>query len=145
MTFTYASARELARLVGTSYAEMNCWAFVRAAFAFQDVELPSSYHTAIDQSWFRRVEPDEAPEPWDVVAIELPRDRADVELPKFANHCGIYLGESELIHSVDPAGVSVNRLDRAPWSKRIVGLMRLQVPGGISKTPPLMTDGADRP
>lgn len=125
MTLTADTARALASLVGTSYAQLNCWQFVRTAFACNDVELPAGYHAAIAAGVFRRVGKSEAPEAWDVIAIELPRDRADVDLPQFANHCGIYLGERLFIHSVDPAGVVISNLDRVPWSKRIVGFMRL--------------------
>lgn len=97
---------------------MTCWGFVRDAYRLEGVVLPEDYFGEA-LPLLRIVDPTaEILEAGDLVVI---RNHA------FAtNHCGLMVSGSEFMHSLEDFGVLVSRIDRAPWSHRIVGYLRLK-------------------
>lgn len=111
--FTLEAARALTRLVGKPYAEMDCWHLVRLAYAAQGVTLPHDYFTAAE-TMFRTVRDGEEKRPFDVVVIR--------NHPILTNHCGLYLGDGTVLHSMQDSGVVCQTLPRIA---RVAGFLRL--------------------
>jgi cell wall-associated NlpC family hydrolase len=95
--------------VGRSHADLDCWELVREAFRLRDVKLHASYHEALLNGMFRTVF---EPEPWDLVPISNHR-------LEIVNHVALYLGDGQIIHSIEDAGVVLHPLTREPWFSRI--------------------------
>lgn len=99
----------IAGWVGRSHAELNCWELVRAAFRMRGEQLPASYHEALLKGMFRTVF---EPEPWDLVPVCNHR-------LEIVNHVALYLGDGQIIHSLEDVGVVAHPLVREPWFSRI--------------------------
>jgi cell wall-associated NlpC family hydrolase len=112
MRLDNAAAQALTRLVGTRYADMNCWRLVQFAYGVQGVELPD-YWNALGR--FRVVSDDEHLAPFDVAVI---RNHQIV-----TNHVGLYVGNASILHSMEDTGVVCQPMDRV---HRIVGFLRLK-------------------
>lgn len=95
--------------VGRSYAEMDCWELIRRAYRLREVVLPNHYHAALSQGMFRTVFD---PEPWDIVPISNHK-------LEIVNHVALYLGDGQIIHSIEDSNVCVQPLTREPWFSRI--------------------------
>lgn len=114
MPFSDAAAKALTRLVGTPYSRMDCWRLVSFCFASQGVDLPTDYFTAAETR-FRTLRPSEDPKPFDVVVIR--------NHPVITNHCGLYLGNGQVLHSMQDTGVVCQPLMRIA---RVEGFLRLK-------------------
>lgn len=112
MKITDPILAQVAAWVGRSHAEMSCWQLVHKALVLRGTPIPGDFYTLLlaTDGYFTTIT---EPEPWDIVAI------ANHRLP-LINHVGLYLGAGEFIHSIEDSGVVISRIDRAPWSKRIV-------------------------
>lgn len=110
-----AALGEALSWVGQGWEQMNCFQLIRAAYNLRGIELPADYYDAL-----QRFRPISEPAAWDVVAFGLH--------PIFTLHCGLYLGENRVLHSMEGVGVTVADLRRAPWSKPgvVKGFVRLR-------------------
>lgn len=99
----------IAGWAGRSHAELNCWSLIVAAYKLRDVRLPSTYHDALSAGMFRTVF---EPEPWDLVPIANHR-------LEITNHVALYVGDGQIIHSIEEAGVISHPLTREPWWSRV--------------------------
>jgi cell wall-associated NlpC family hydrolase len=111
MRFSQQAAQALTSLVGMKYARMNCWRVVQFAYNVQGVKLPD-YWSAL--SLFRTLGPTEERQPFDVAVI---RNHSIV-----TNHVGLYLGDGQILHSMEDTGVVCQPLSRI---ERVVGFLRL--------------------
>lgn len=114
MEVTQEVIERLTKLVGTPYEKLDCWRLVRLAYAAEGVALPDDYFSAA-QTMFRTLRDTETRMAFDVVVIRNHQI--------LTNHCGLYLGDGKVLHSMQDSGVVCQPIERIA---RIVGFLRLK-------------------
>lgn len=114
------------KLVGVPYEKLNCWElvreFYRRSFAIElqayyegPTPSPKEVRALIHAHLSDFVRVDGPPRFGDIILLRL----SGIE-----SHIGVFLKNSQFIHSVEGAGVAIDRLDR--WHPNVVGYYRYQ-------------------
>jgi len=110
---------------GRSYKEADCWGviylFYRDIFGIEIPKYEVGYKDADDSSSVSKTINSHVND-WKEVKSGL---FGDVILFKIAGktvHAGVYLNESEFLHSLSGQDSCICRLDSIAWSKRIAGI-----------------------
>jgi cell wall-associated NlpC family hydrolase len=61
---------------------------------------------------------------WEKVNHPQPGDVILLRLMGFPTHCGIYVGNGEMLHASETDGVRLERLNSPAWSRRVCGMYR---------------------
>ena len=111
----------LAAWVGASYAEGQCWDFMRDAFReLHGVILPESYYDALPlfvTVHDARQSKAFTPEPWDVVMLRTH--------PFLILHCAIVIDAERFIHPWGESGLVISRFDDQQFVRKVAGFLRI--------------------
>lgn len=107
------------RFGGSSYAGIDCSAFVKKVFASQNLPLP---RTAREQSALGKYVPLEELQEGDLLFFHT--------YANFPSHVGIYIGNNLMIHASSGGGrVMISRMDTPYFTSRFLGARRLPADG----------------
>ncbi|GBG57771.1 murein DD-endopeptidase MepS/Murein LD-carboxypeptidase [Sporomusaceae bacterium FL31] len=103
---------------------LDCWGLVMEVFSRYGIELPDYRIACLDfgkidktineqrKIWIRQEDSD-PPIP-SLVVIKFNH-------PILCNHTGIYIGGRQFIHTRQPIGVNIDRIDSPAWRRKIDG------------------------
>jgi hypothetical protein len=107
------------RFGGSSYAGIDCSAFVKKVFASQNLPLP---RTAREQSVLGKYVPLEELQEGDLLFFHT--------YANFPSHVGIYIGNNLMIHASSVGGrVTISRMDTPYFNSRFLGARRISADG----------------
>ncbi len=110
------------RFGGSSYAGIDCSAFVKKVFASQNLPLP---RTAREQSALGKYVPLEELHEGDLLFFHT--------YANFPSHVGIYIGNNLMIHASSGGGrVKISRMDTPYFTSRFLGARRIPADGEVS-------------
>jgi cell wall-associated NlpC family hydrolase len=119
-------SKEVAKLVGVPYSQMDCWGLCKAFYRIHGHEIKDYYDAAPNnQEISAEIIKNGIGELIQVVGGEPARygDIILIELGGLISHCAVYLGGGKMIHTNDKMNCVVDSLSR--WTKRIKGYYRI--------------------
>ena len=105
----------------------DCWGLVKAIFQERGIDIPdyeiSCFQTRTigAQMEISRDEWHRLDEPGVPCLVVM---KSDANHPTMCNHCGVYIGEGQFIHTLQKTGVIVTPLRHPYWRGKIEGFYR---------------------